>query len=214
MIPEFIKKWESGVKIVLGVKKNSKTNPVMHCIRTMYYKLMKKICTVEQLEHVTGFGLYDRSFLEILKSMNDPLPYLRGMVTEFESSIDTIDFVQPKRNSGKSSWNFMGLYDIAMRGITNYSKIPLRIATCLGGLCLILWFLTGIFGFIVFILFDISCTTLYLILWIIIGLLSMQFIFIGILGEYIVNINIRTMNHPTIVEEKRINFYNLEQEIH
>lgn len=211
MIVDFVKKWEEGYKIVLAIKEKSEENKLMFAIRTVYYKLIKKISEVEQIEHFTGYGLYDRDFIEIVRKLDDPMPYLRGIVSEMGYKYASISFVQPKRRSGKSKYNFYRLYDYAMLGITSYSKIPLRLAIFLGCIIAGISMLVGLVYFI-----------LKLIYWdkfsmgmapVSIGIFflgALQLIFMGILGEYILNINTRVLHRPLITEEKRINFENLE----
>ncbi|MDR2880148.1 MAG: glycosyltransferase family 2 protein [Fusobacteriales bacterium] len=206
-IKEFVAEWEKGYKIVVGIKTKSKESKIMYFLRTMFYKTIKKISNVEHIEHFTGFGLYDKDFIKILGSLNDPQPYLRGIVAELGFTRKEISYTQPQRKFGKTKNNFFTLYDIGMLGITSYSKVVLRTAT--------------IFGFIIAglsILVSIIYLILKLLYWnmfpagtapIIIGMFflgGIQLFFIGFLGEYIMNINTRVMNRPLVVEEERINF--------
>ena len=208
-IKEFVAEWEKGYKIVVGIKTKSKESKIMYFLRTMFYKTIKKISNVEHIEHFTGFGLYDKDFIKILGSLNDPQPYLRGIVAELGFTRKEISYTQPQRKFGKTKNNFFTLYDIGMLGITSYSKVVLRTAT--------------IFGFIIAglsILVSIIYLILKLLYWnmfpagtapIIIGMFflgGIQLFFIGFLGEYIMNINTRVMNRPLVVEEERINFDN------
>lgn len=207
MISKFICEWENGHNIIIGVKSNSRENAIMRSVRTLYYKISKKISQVDLIEHFTGFGLYDKNFIGILRKIEDPMPYLRGIVAEFGSKIKRIDFVQPERKAGKTKNNWYTLYDIGMLGITSYSKVILRLATVLG-------FIFSAASFIIALVYLI----LKLIFWdtfpagtapILIGLFlfgSILMFFIGFLGEYILNINTRVMKRPLVVEEKRINF--------
>ena len=79
MIPKYVHEWEKGYKIVIGIKTSSKENKFMYWLRTCYYKTIKKMSDVEQIEHFTGSGLYDREFIEILRKLDDPTPFLRGI---------------------------------------------------------------------------------------------------------------------------------------
>lgn len=207
MIPKFVKEWENGYKIVIGIKKKSKENKLMYFLRSLYYKVIKKMADVEQIEHFTGFGLYDKDFINVLRNLDDPQPYFRGIVSELGYERKEIPYVQAKRLHGKTSNNWYRLYDAAMLGITSYTKIVMRLAT--------------IFGFILSAI-SMLVALVYLILkivnWdkfpmgtapILIGIFffgSVQLFFIGFLGEYILNINSRLMRRPLVVEEKRINF--------
>ncbi|ADZ83433.1 glycosyltransferase family 2 protein [Cellulosilyticum lentocellum] len=207
MIVDFVKKWEEGYRIVIGIKTTSKENKIMYFLRGCYYKTLKKIANVEQIEQFTGFGLYDRSFIEVLRGLKDPMPYFRGIVAELGFERAEIEYVQPKRERGKSKNNFFTLFDFGMLGITSYSKAVLRLAT-IGG------FIIGGISFVVGIIYFI----MKLIYWerfvagmapILIGMFFLgaaQLFFIGFLGEYIMNINARVMNRPLVVEEERINF--------
>ena len=207
MIPKFVAEWENGYKIVCGIKTTSKENKVMYFFRSCYYKMIKKMSDVEQIEHFTGFGLYDKSFIDVLRNLRDPTPFLRGIVAELGFNRKDIEYEQAKRRAGKTSNNFYKLYDAAMLSFTSYTKIGLRLAT-IGG-----FVLSGI---------SIVVALVYLILklihWntfaagmapIVIGVFffgSVQLFFIGLVGEYIMNMNTRIMNRPLVIEEKRINF--------
>ncbi len=207
MIPKFIKEWENGYKIVCGIKTTSKENRIMYFLRSCYYKMIKKMSDIEQIEHFTGFGLYDKSFIDVLRNLGDPSPFLRGIVAELGFERKDIAYEQAERRAGKTSNNFYKLYDAAMLSFTSYTKMGLRLATFSG------FILSGI---------SIVVALVYLILkliyWsefpmgmapILIGVFffgSIQLFFIGLVGEYIMNINTRIMNRPLVIEEKRINF--------
>ena len=207
MIPKFIQEWENGYKIVIGIKNKSKENKIMYFLRSCYYKLIKKISDTEQIEHFTGFGLYDKDFIEVLRKLDDPTPFLRGIVAELGFQRKEIPYEQQKRRAGKTHNNFYKLYDAAMLSITSYTKIGLRLATFLG-------ILVGIVSFIIGIIYLI----LKLIYWdrfvagmvpLLIGMFflgALQLFFIGFMGEYILSINSRVMKRPLVVEEERINF--------
>jgi glycosyltransferase involved in cell wall biosynthesis len=135
MIPQFVREWENGYKIVCGIKTSSKENPFIRFLRSCYYKLIKKMSDVEQIEHFTGFGLYDKSFIEVMRNLDDPIPFLRGIVAELGPNRKDISYTQQKRRAGKTHNNFFTLYDGAMLSFTSYTKIGLRIATILGRSC-------------------------------------------------------------------------------
>ncbi len=132
LIPQYLKYWEEGYKICIGIKTNSKENKLMYFFRTMYYKMIKNMSDVEQIEHFTGSGLYDREFIEVLRNLNDPTPFLRGIVAELGFKRKEIPYEQPLRRAGKTHNNFWTLYDAAMLSITSYTKIGLRLCTLLG----------------------------------------------------------------------------------
>ncbi len=207
MIVDFVREWENGYKIVIGIKNKSKENPIMRFIRSIYYKLIKYISEIEHIEHFTGFGLYDKNFIKAISILEEPEPYLRGIVAELGYKIKKVNYEQQKRKFGKSKNNFFTLYNIAMIGITSYSKIVLRLATLLGFFSAGLSFIFGLIYFIYKIIywdsFNVGIAPLILGVFF---LGSIQLFFIGLLGEYILNINIRVMKRPLVIEEKRINF--------
>ena len=207
LIPRYLEEWENGYKIVIGIKSSSKENPIMYHLRSFYYRIIKKFSDTEQIEHFTGSGLYDKEFVQVLRELKDPTPFLRGIVAELGYKRKEIEYEQPQRRAGKTHNNFMSLYDAAMLSFTSYTKIGLRLATFLGVGCGIISFIIGIFYLIA-----------KLIWWnnfsagiapIAIGMFflgSVQLFFLGFLGEYIMSINQRVMNRPLVVEEERINF--------
>ena len=207
MIPVLVKKWEEGHKIVSCIKTSSKENKFVRFLRTCYYKLIKKFSDVEQIEHYTGFGLYDRSFLEVLRNLNDPTPFLRGIVAELGFDRIDIPYEQQRRKAGKSKNNFFTLYDIAMLSFTSYTKVGLRMATFLGVIVSLVCFLIAMFYLIYKLVywdrFDSGTAPL------VIGLFflgAIQLTFLGIIGEYLLSMNKRIMNRPLVVEEERIGF--------
>lgn len=207
MIPVLIREWEKGYKIVSCIKTTSQENKIVRFLRTCYYKLIKKISEVEQIEHFTGFGLYDRDFLNIMASLKDPMPFLRGIVAEFGYKRKDVAYEQQKRRAGKSSFNFYKYYDMAMLSFTSYTKIGLRLAT-FGGF--IVAFLSLLVALVYFVMKIVRWDTFLMgTAPILIGMFflgAVQLIFLGLLGEYVLSINARTMNRPWVIEEERINF--------
>ena len=207
MIPKFVQEWENGYKIVIGIKNKSKENRIIYFLRSCYYKIIKKLSSTEQIEHFTGFGLYDKDFIKILKDIDDPTPFLRGIVAELGYKRKEINYEQPKRKAGKTHNNFYTLYDAAMLSFTSYTKIGLRLATFLGMGIGIISFIVGLIYLILKLLYwdRFAAGTIPILL----GscfLGAIQLFFIGILGEYILSINARVMKRPLVIEEKRINF--------
>lgn len=207
LIPRFIAEWEKGYKIVAAIKTNSEENKFIRFLRTCYYKLIKKMSDVEQIEHFTGTGLYDRSFIDVLKTLDDPTPFLRGIVAELGPFRKDINYTQAKRRSGKTHNNWYTLYDAAMLSFTSYTKIGLRLATIFGFIFAALNMVVVLWYFIAKLIwwdsFPLGLAPM------LIGIFfagSVQLFFIGLLGEYILNINTRVMKRPLVVEEKRINF--------
>ena len=207
MIPKYVKAWEEGYKIVIGIKTSSKENKIMYALRSFYYKTIKKLSDVEQIEHFTGSGLYDRDFIEVLRKLDDPTPFLRGIVAELGYKRKEIPYEQPKRRAGKTHNNFYRLYDEAMLSVTSYTKAGLRLATFVGAISAFLSMVVAV-----------AYLVMKLIWWdrfpagmapMLIGMLflgSVQIFFIGMVGEYILSINQRVMHRPLVVEEERLNF--------
>ncbi len=207
MIPKYVREWEKGYKIVIGIKTSSRENKIMYWLRSCYYKTIKKLSDVEQIEHFTGSGLYDREFIEVLRNLDDPTPFLRGIVAELGYRRKEIPYDQPKRRAGKTHNNFYRLYDAAMLSVTSYTKAGLRLATFFGFFCSLASMCVALVYLV-----------MKLIWWdrfpagmapMLIGMLflgSVQIFFIGLLGEYIMSINQRVMKRPLVIEEERLNF--------
>jgi len=207
MIVQFVREWEQGHKIVIGVKKASKEKRIMYWIRACYYKLIRKITDIDHIEQFTGFGLYDKAFVDVVRSLHDPMPYLRGIIAELGFDYKAIPYVQQKRRAGKSKNNFYTLYDYAMVGITSYSKVVMRLATFLGFSVAALSFLAGIFYLVLKIMYwDRFSAGIAPMLIGIFFLGALQLFFIGFLGEYVLSINTRVLDRPLVVEEERLNF--------
>lgn len=209
MIAQFIEKWEEGYKIVVGVKSSSKESPMMFAVRKIYYNLIGKLSEVDLIKNFTGFGLYDKKVVEILRGIDDPYPYFRGLISYIGFDIFKLEYTQPSRKRGITKNNFYTLYDLAMLGITNHSKVPLRIATLSG-------FILGTMSLFVAAVYLI----LKLVFWdqfqagsapVVIGLFffsSVQLFFIGLVGEYVGSIQTQVMKRPLVIEKERINYEN------
>lgn len=207
LIPEFVKKWEEGYKIAIGVKANSEESPIFFAVRKMYYNFIGRLSEIELVKNFTGFGLYDKKVIEILREINDPYPYFRGLICDIGFERAEIEYLQPARKRGFTKNNFYTLYDMAMLGITNHSKVPLRLAAMLGFSLSMISLLVAA-GYFIY----------KLVFWksfnlgtapIVIGLFffsSVQLFFSGILGEYIGSIHTQVMKRPLVVEKERVNF--------
>lgn len=214
MIPTFLKYWEEGYQIVCGVKTSSKESPVMYKLRTMYYKLIKKFSTVDQIEHFTGFGLYDKSFINVLRQLNDPTPFIRGIVAELGGKRKEVPYEQPQRRAGKTHNNWYSLYDAAMLSFTSYTKIGMRIAEFTGFAFAILSLMIGVIYLIMKLIYWDRFVAGQAPTIIIVSLMcSVLLAFMGFLGEYISAINVRMMHRPLVVEEERINFDDPKQDV-
>lgn len=207
LIPQFLAKWEEGNKAVVGVKEQSEETPIFFFIRRSYYRLVHRLAEFDIIQNYTGFGLYDKAILDYCRNLQDPYPYFRGLISEIGLATAKIPFRQPTRKRGITKNNFYTLYDMAMLGITNHSKVPLRIATMMGfGMSLLSLLVAVVYLFY------------KLVFWynlpvgfapIIIGLFlfsSIQLFFIGIVGEYIGAIHTQVLHRPLVVEKERINF--------
>lgn len=206
-IPSLVEQWEKGSKVVTAIVKKSKENILMFWVRKIYYKIIHRLSDVSQIEHFNGYALYSREFIEVIKNIRDPQPYLRGMVAELGFKRTSIHYEQAKRQKGETKFNFFKLYDLAMLGLTSYSKSMMRISTLLGFFLAFLSFLVGMYTLIVKLLnwdnYPIGTAAIIIGIFV---LGSIQLFFIGMLGEYILNINARLLNRPLVIEEKRINF--------
>ena len=207
LIPEFLRRWEAGSKVVLGVKESSEEHGLFYAVRERYYALLARIADIQVVKQSTGFGCYDRAVITALRRMDDPYPYFRGLIAEIGYEPSIVPFKQPARKRGISSQNFYTLYDLAFLGIVNHSKVPLRLAT-MAGFALAMFSLLVAFGYLVYKLLFWNQFTVG-IAPILIGfffLTSVQLFFIGIVGEYIGSIYTQVRHHPHVFEKERINF--------
>ncbi|HEX4048144.1 MAG TPA: glycosyltransferase [Elusimicrobiota bacterium] len=207
LIAEFVAKWEAGFKIVLAVKTRSEETPLMFLVRKAYYDFIGRLSEVRLVKNSTGFGLYDRAVMDVVRTVDDPYPYFRGLICDIGFEQAHVEYTQACRRRGITKNNFYTLYDMAMLGITNHSKVPLRLATIFGFAMSALGFLLA-FGYLI----------AKLVFWnkftlgtapILIGFFlfsSIQLFFIGILGEYIGAIHTQVLKRPLVVEKERINF--------
>lgn len=214
-LPEFVKEWEAGYKVVVGQKTHSAESKLMYALRSLYYGVIGKLSDSKQIQHFNGFGLYDKVFIDTMRQIDDPNPYLKGLVAEFGMNIKIIQYQQAESMRGKSGFNFMKYYDVAMLGITSYSKILMRLATFVGaGLGII----SAILALFVFISKLCSWNAYpYGSAAILIGVFfigAVQLFFLGILGEYILSINTRTMRRPRVIVGERINFDEEKEQLH
>jgi glycosyltransferase involved in cell wall biosynthesis len=207
LIAEMLDKWEQGFAMVLCIKETSEEHAIMFWIRTKYYQLVNRLSSLETFENFTGFGLYDRRVIDIIKSLNDPYPYFRGLIAEIGLPHARITYHQVRRTRGLTKNNFYTLYDLAMLGVTNLSKVPLRLVTFTGFVTGLLSLVTG-FGYLIYKLlfwsnFSVGIAPL------VIGLFffgSVQLVSMGILGEYIGAIYTQIAKRPYAIEKERLNF--------
>lgn len=206
LIPMMVHRWEEGHKVICMIKSHSKENKIMYFMRDVYYKIIGKMSAVKQIRQFTGFGLYDQSFIEIMKNLNDPTPFIRGIIAEYAPDHYDIEFTQPKRKAGKSSNNFFSLYDAAMLSFTSYTNC-LRIATFTGFIVATFSFLLGIIYLVMKLVkwseFNTGMAPMLLSIFFLGGIILL---FMGILGEYVISMNKRVINRPLVLVEERINF--------
>ncbi len=208
LIPRFVAEWEKGHKIVSGVKTSSKENPLIYAARSAYYKMIKKMSTVRMIEHFTGFGLYDKSFIKLLRKLDDPVPFIRGIVAEYGEgfNLTEVEYEQPKRRAGKTHNTFYSLYDASMLSFTSYTKVGLRIGTFMGFIIAGISFIVGIVYLIYKLVhwynFSAGMAPITIGMFFLGGIVLA---YLGFLGEYVLNINTRVINRPIVVEERRIN---------
>jgi glycosyltransferase involved in cell wall biosynthesis len=207
MIKEFIKKWEEGYKIVLGVKAKSKENKLMFLIRRIFYNIIHKISDTEQIKNFQGFGLFDKEFIDILRKLDEPYPYFRGLVSELGFQRIEIPYTQLRREKGKTKNNFYSLYDTAMLGFVNHSKVPLRLASFIGFaislISVLIAFVYLIYKLIFWNSFQLGMAPLVIGIFFLGGV---QLFFLGIIGEYIGSIFTQVKKRPLVIEKERINF--------
>ena len=205
MVPKFVAEWEKGYKIVIGRKTSSKENKLMYALRGLYYKAIRKMSSVEQIEQFTGFGLYDKDFIQVLRDLHDPTPFIRGIVAELGYERKELEYEQPQRRAGKTHNNWYSLFDAAMLSFTSYTKIFLRLPAILGGAVSGLSFLGAII-YLIFMLINGFTPGVGAVMLLIAFVSGVQLFFIGMIGEYILGINERVKNRPLVVEEERLNF--------
>lgn len=207
LLPKIVAEWEKGAKLVTCIKTQSEENCIMRILRTCYYKLIRRMSSVQQIDHFTGFGLYDKSFIRVMADLDDPTPFLRGVVAELGYRRVSLPYTQQKRRAGKTHNNFFTLFDGAMLSFTSYTKVGLHLVTFLGFILSVLSFLVAI-GYLAYKLMywdRFAAGTAPLV----IGMFffnAVQMMFIGFVGEYVMSINTRSMKRPLVIEEERINF--------
>lgn len=207
LIPDFVRKWQEGYKVVMGIKKKSEESRIVFAFRTFYYRLLRKMSEIELVENYTGFGLYDQQVIEILRTLNDPYPYFRGLIVELGFESARIEYVQQSRKQGITKNNFLTLYDLAMLGMTSHSRVPLRLATMLGFVSATMSLLVALFYFVYKLVFWSSFSVGLAPL--VVGLFffsSVQLFFLGIVGEYVGSMYTQILKRPLVVEKERINF--------
>ncbi len=211
LIPQFVQKWQAGFKVVIGVKPRSREKPIMAQLRRSYYAFVGRISDVPLIPNFTGFGLYDREVVDKIRASDDRYPYFRGLIADLGYPRAEIPFLQPRRARGITKNNFYTLYDTAMLGITNHSKVPLRIATFCGFAMSIVSLLIALSYFIAKLLYwdSFSLGTAPLVIGVFF-LGAVQLFFIGILGEYIGAIHTQIHKRPLVTEKERVNFEDCE----
>lgn len=207
LIHRCVAEWEKGYKIVAAIKTQSKENKVKRFLRTCYYKTIKKMSSVEQIEHFTGTGLYDKSFIDVLRKLDDPIPFIRGIVAELGPMRKDISYTQLKRLHGHTHNSWYDLYDAAMLSFTSYTKVGLRLSVFAGALLSLVCLIVALYYFVMKLLYwDLFPMGIAPMVIGVFFMGSVQLLFLGLLGEYVLSINTRVMHRPLVVEERRINF--------
>ena len=207
LIYDFVKYWEEGYKIVIGVRDKSADNLFLRTLKNIYYTLIDKLSNIEQIRMFTGFGLYDKKFIDILRDLDDPTPFIRGLVAELGYKRKEVPFSQPKRRAGKSSNNLYSLFDAAMLSVTSYTKVGLRIVTLFGAITMLISLIIAIVYLVLKLMYwERYNAGMIPLLLAVLFLGSVQILFIGLVGEYVLSINQRVMKRPLVIEEERINF--------
>jgi glycosyltransferase involved in cell wall biosynthesis len=210
LIPAFIEKWEQGYKVVFAVSNNTNDHCAMSIARNFFYRLMVNISECKQIPNATGAGLYDKIVVNQIREIDDPYPYIRGLIGELGWPVAQVPFVKPLRKRGVSSYNFMRYFDMALTGIVSHSKLPLRLATLTGCAISFLSFCVGMYYLAMKLLhwdsFQLGLAPAVLGIFLLMGLL---FLFLGLIGEYVGLLFTHVVRRPNVVEEKRINFDNI-----
>jgi glycosyltransferase involved in cell wall biosynthesis len=207
LIPQFIDFWEKDFKVVLGVKRSTEDSLALGMLRNAYYRLASGMSDVELVRNATGFGLYDQEFVSLVRALDDPYPYTRGLISEFGFPYATIPYDQPQREHGVTKNNWFTLYDVAMTGITSHSKLPLRLATMTGfalaGICLLIALGYFVYKLLYWNEFPVGIAPIVMGLFF---AMAVQLVFLGLMGEYIAVIHTRLLHRPLVVEKERVNF--------
>jgi len=207
LIPQFIDFWEKDFKVVLGVKRSTEDSMALGMLRGLYYRLASGMSDVELVRNATGFGLYDQEFVSLVRALDDPYPYTRGLISEFGFPYATIPYDQPQREHGVTKNNWFTLYDVAMTGITSHSKLPLRLATMTGfalaAICLLIALGYFVYKLLYWNEFPVGIAPIVMGLFF---AMAVQLVFLGLMGEYIAVIHTRLLHRPLVVEKERVNF--------
>ena len=205
MIPQLVAKWEAGYKVVCAVKTESRENKLVRLLRTCYYKMIRRMSSVDQIEQFTGFGLYDRSFVDVMRELDDPAPFLRGVIAELGFARTEIPYVQAKRRAGKTHNNWGTLYDAAWQSFSTYTKTPIRFFTFLGAFFLGASVL-GAIALLVLTLTDVLFSPLLWVVPLVAFFGGLNLIAVGVLGEYILTLRTKVTRRPLVIEERRVGF--------
>ncbi|WP_319478744.1 glycosyltransferase [Marispirochaeta aestuarii] len=213
LIPEMIREWEKGAKIVCLVKKKSHESKFMWKIRQLYYKMSSAVSDVKILKNFTGSGLYDKSFLDLCRRIKDPVVSFFQIISTLGYDIVKLEYVHESRKKGKTKNNFFSLFNIAIARVVTSSNIAPRFALMIGFLLAILSLIIGIVYLIFKLLFwDLFSAGMVPVLIGVFFLGAIQIFLIGLVGEYVVTINQRVMNRPLVVEKERLNFHDASKQ--
>ena len=207
VIPKLIREWERGTDGAVAVKTTSDENHIVYMARSMYYFFLRTFSDAPLVDNFSGYALYDKRVIDVLKTIDDPNPYIRGLVCDLGFNMAQVEYRQPKRKFGYTKNNIYTLYDIAVLGLTTYSKMPLRLMVLVGGLTSFSSMLVALIYLLYKLIYWDSFTVGVAPL--VIGLFffsSLQILFLGIIGEYIGMIASYIQKRPLVIERERINF--------
>ena len=207
LIPGFVEKWEQGADVVLGAKSKSRENAFVYFLRTLCYLIANLIFGMKLTPHATEFELFDRSFINVLRQVSSPAPFLRGLVQEYAARIEKVYYVQEKRAGGRSHFNVSRYYDFAVEAMVSMSKcLPRRIivfslAVMLA--CAVEFFAGFLPGAAALGRMEFFNA---LLLRLGVFLLPVLLILLSLMFEYVISLARSRDEKPLVVEEKRINF--------
>jgi len=207
LIPKYYNQWKAGSKVVLGRRKIVSDVFFLKILKSFYYNFLCKISNNRMERNITGEGLYDKSVINVLKTIKDPYPYLRGLIFELGFQIDFVDFDQQPRKSGISKNNLYNLFDLGLVGVVKHSNVLLRFMILFGFFSGFLSLLISIIFFFYKIFnwysFQLGLAPIIVGFF---GMASIQIMIIGLIGEYVSTVLTYSKNLPLVIEKERINF--------
>ena len=207
LIPAFVSRWEAGYKMVVAVKRGMQEGWLLQLARRSFYRIIARISHIEQVKNFMGYGLYEREIVEIIRRLDEPDPYFRGLVSEIGFDKAFAEYDQPPRRHGESRHSFFTLVEMAMLAVTTYSKVPLRLMT-FGGLGIAALSLLVGLGYLIakLVFWNTFSAGIAPILLAVLFFAAVQLIALGLVGEYIGLILQYVRRFPLVIEKERVNF--------